>query len=156
VVPNNTMFSPRDRFNYAIDAAGSEQIRGGIGQFAGRTPYVWISNQYGNTGLDITRLTVEQQRQQPRAVHRGSEQAVHLAQPDHRRHARDSANENRRDRSGLQVPVGHSRQPRLRPQAAAGLVRHRGVPVTSTVNDVRYENRNLKQIATSNIDGRPF
>ena len=22
--------------------------------FAGRTPYVWLSNQYGNTGVDVT------------------------------------------------------------------------------------------------------
>ena len=24
--------------------------------FAGRPPYVWISNQYGNTGIDFTRI----------------------------------------------------------------------------------------------------
>jgi hypothetical protein len=28
-----------------------------VGVFAGRTPYVWISNAYGNTGLDYTRFT---------------------------------------------------------------------------------------------------
>jgi hypothetical protein len=35
-----------------------QQIRGGVGSFAGRTPYVWLSNQYGNTGVDFTSLSV--------------------------------------------------------------------------------------------------
>ena len=26
--------------------------------FTGRTPYVWLSNQYGNTGVDFTSLSV--------------------------------------------------------------------------------------------------
>src|SRR5262249_28805146 len=29
-----------------------------MGSFAGRTPYVWLSNQYGNTGVDFTALAV--------------------------------------------------------------------------------------------------
>ena len=32
------------------------QVRGGIGIFTGRVPFVWISNQYGNTGVDFLRL----------------------------------------------------------------------------------------------------
>jgi hypothetical protein len=32
-------------------------VRGGVGLFSGRTPYVWVSNAYGNTGLDYTRFT---------------------------------------------------------------------------------------------------
>ncbi len=31
-------------------------LRGGIGLFNGKTPSVWISNQYSNTGLDFARL----------------------------------------------------------------------------------------------------
>ena len=40
----------------AAEARTREQIRGGIGLFSGRTPYVWLSNQYGNTGIEFTRL----------------------------------------------------------------------------------------------------
>src|SRR5439155_7032756 len=32
------------------ERADRSQIRGGVGLFAGRTPYVWLSNQYSNTG----------------------------------------------------------------------------------------------------------
>jgi hypothetical protein len=51
----NILWSPRLGFNYQIGENQDMQIRGGIGIFSGRTPYVWISNQYGNTGVDLGR-----------------------------------------------------------------------------------------------------
>jgi hypothetical protein len=42
---------PRLSFNYALDAKRLTQVRGGIGVFLGRNPWVWISNSYGNTGV---------------------------------------------------------------------------------------------------------
>ncbi|MBP6703351.1 MAG: TonB-dependent receptor [Vicinamibacteria bacterium] len=56
VVPGPSMPSPRFGFNYDIGGASKQQLRGGIGIFAGRTPYVWLSNQYGNTGIEFTRI----------------------------------------------------------------------------------------------------
>jgi hypothetical protein len=56
VAPNPTMFSPRVGFNMDVTGNGKKQVRGGIGLFAGRTPYVWLSNQYGNTGIEFTRI----------------------------------------------------------------------------------------------------
>lgn len=56
VVPNPTMFSPRIGFNYDVLGDGKKQLRGGVGIFSGRTPYVWLSNQYSNTGLEFTRI----------------------------------------------------------------------------------------------------
>ena len=49
-------WSPRVGFNWDIGGNGTQQIRGGVGMFAGRPPYVWISNQFGNTGIDFTRI----------------------------------------------------------------------------------------------------
>jgi outer membrane receptor for ferrienterochelin and colicin len=46
------VLSPRFGFNWQPNAGGSQQVRGGIGIFAGRSPYVWISNAYGNTGIE--------------------------------------------------------------------------------------------------------
>ncbi len=46
------LWSPRLGFNW--DASGGErttQIRGGLGVFTGRVPFVTISNQVGNTGM---------------------------------------------------------------------------------------------------------
>ncbi|MDB5335289.1 MAG: hypothetical protein JWN70_908 [Planctomycetaceae bacterium] len=42
---------PRFSFNYALDDARTTQVRGGVGVFLGRNPWVWISNSYGNTGV---------------------------------------------------------------------------------------------------------
>jgi hypothetical protein len=61
VVPAPTMFSPRVGFNWDLSkgaANARSQIRGGLGLFTGRTPYVWLSNQYSNTGVDFTNLSV--------------------------------------------------------------------------------------------------
>ena len=54
---NNLIISPRLGFNWSPSESGKDQVRGGIGVFAGRTPFVWISNNYGNTGIGITNLS---------------------------------------------------------------------------------------------------
>jgi outer membrane receptor protein involved in Fe transport len=46
------IWEPRVGFNWDIGSAGKQQLRGGIGVFQGRTPFVWISNNYGNTGIE--------------------------------------------------------------------------------------------------------
>ncbi len=55
----NLLFSPRVGFNWDVNSDKKTQVRGGIGIFSGRTPYVWISNQYSNTGLEFTRLDIK-------------------------------------------------------------------------------------------------
>ena len=45
--------SPRVGFNWDVRKNQSLQLRGGVGVFTGRPAYVWISNQYGNTGVDF-------------------------------------------------------------------------------------------------------
>jgi Carboxypeptidase regulatory-like domain/TonB-dependent Receptor Plug Domain len=50
------VFSPRVGFNWNPNAGGRQQLRGGIGVFAGRTPYVWISNAYAGTGVEQVAL----------------------------------------------------------------------------------------------------
>lgn len=51
VPSGNILFSPRLGFNWDLFGNRSTQIRGGVGIFTGRVPYVWMSNNYGNTGL---------------------------------------------------------------------------------------------------------
>jgi hypothetical protein len=53
------LWSPRVGLNW--DATGDQrtQVRGGTGLFSGRPPYVWISNQVGNTGVLIGERIVD-------------------------------------------------------------------------------------------------
>jgi Carboxypeptidase regulatory-like domain len=44
-------WSPRVGFNWDALSNGTTQVRGGTGVFTGKPPYVWISNQIGNTGV---------------------------------------------------------------------------------------------------------
>ena len=58
VVPSgNILWSPRLGFNWDVNNDKMTQVRGGAGIFSGRVPYVWISNQYGNTGVEFARLS---------------------------------------------------------------------------------------------------
>src|SRR3954471_9598030 len=60
ITPSPISWSPRVGFNWDLGGGkGTQrQVRGGIGLFSGRTPYVWLSNQYGNTGVQFTNLSV--------------------------------------------------------------------------------------------------
>jgi len=53
----NISLQPRLGFNWNSLAAYQTQVRGGIGLFSGRPPYVWLSNAYSNTGADLAILS---------------------------------------------------------------------------------------------------
>jgi hypothetical protein len=53
----NILWSPRLGVNFDPDGRGTTILRGGVGLFSGRPPYVWISNAFGNTGLEQVQLT---------------------------------------------------------------------------------------------------
>lgn len=97
VPDGNVALSPRIGFNWDVKSDGKQQLRGGIGLFAGRTPYVWISNAYANSGIQFTRLSrrlnqpltssnnirfVADPTAQPRNVGAASTNEINLVDPD--------------------------------------------------------------------------
>ena len=50
-IDGTSRVAPRISFNYAVDQDRKIQVRGGLGVFLGRNPWVWISNSYGNAGF---------------------------------------------------------------------------------------------------------
>lgn len=58
-MPNGEqLWQPRLGFNWDIGGTGTKQFRGGLGIFAGRAPYVWISNSYARTGIEQLFVTL--------------------------------------------------------------------------------------------------
>lgn len=54
---NNVVFSPRLGFNWNPKGDKTLQVRGGTGIFAGPPPFVWISNQASNNGIQFGSFT---------------------------------------------------------------------------------------------------
>jgi len=54
------MISPRLGFNYALDEERVMQVRGGVGHFSGRAPWVFFSNSFNAIGVgDFTRSSTD-------------------------------------------------------------------------------------------------
>ncbi len=97
VVPRTRNWSPRIGFNYDLSPRSQDrqQVRGGLGLFHGRTPYVWLSNQYSNTGNEFQRIRVffdpanripfsADPSAQPTDIGSASTNEINLVDPDYR------------------------------------------------------------------------
>ena len=47
------MWSPRAGFRWTLDDESNFVLRGGVGVFTGRIPFVWLSNSFTNTGVHM-------------------------------------------------------------------------------------------------------
>jgi hypothetical protein len=147
-VPGGVMWSPRVGFNYALSPNNTEQVRGGVGLFSGRTPYVWLSNQYGNTGIEFRRLSlaynvnnriafVPDPTAQPTSVGNAATNEVDMIDPDYKYP------------SLVRFNAAYDRD-----LGFFGFIGTAEFLYSQNLNDVRYENLNLRQVGTR-PDGRP-
>jgi hypothetical protein len=149
VVPKTQTWSPRAGFNWDLTKELTrQQVRGGIGLFGGRTPYVWLSNQYGNTGIEFRRLQVSpfattnnipfvpDPDGQPTTVGRATTNEIDVIDPDY---------------DFPQILRGNLAYDRSLPFGLTGTVE---LLFANDVKDIAYSNINLVQAATRE-DGRP-
>ncbi len=147
VASDSPILSPRFGFNWDPAGDGKQQLRGGVGVFTGRTPYVWISNSYGNTGIETTSLTCSgscvpplfnpDPATQPRTGAAGSTINVNLTDPDFE------------FPRVLRATLGYDRE------LFWGIRSTVEALLSQTQKDVFYENVNRRQNGTSPLDGRP-
>jgi len=149
-MPTPVMWSPRVGFNWDLSNGGARrQVRGGVGVFTGRTPYVWLSNQYSNTGVDFTSLSVSYNAAnrlafvanpdaQPTVVTGGQtgRQTINVVDPDYKYP------------DILRGTLGFDHQLPL------GLVGTAEAVYTSSLHDIRYQNINYVPTGATLPDGR--
>jgi hypothetical protein len=154
VVPSHLEWSPRAGFNYDLTGNGRRQVRGGVGLFSGRPAYVWISNQFGNTGLDFRRIGasfntanripfVVDPLNQPTTVTGAAagtfSNEIDVIDPDFRYP------------SVLRGNLGYDHT------LAWGIIGTADFVWSKTVKDIKYQNLNFVPVAgATGVGGRPF
>jgi hypothetical protein len=142
----NITWEPRVGFNWDIGSAGKQQLRGGIGVFQGRTPFVWISNNYGGTGVETVALGCTtaaclpafnpDPNSQPRNLGAGAVQDISLSDPDFQ------------FPRVLRATLGYDRELFWGVRASAEVL------WSQTQQDVYYQNVNKREVGVSPLDGR--
>ena len=147
-VPGGVLWSPRVGFNYALGPNNTEQIRGGLGLFSGRTPYVWLSNQFGNTGIEFRRISLSfnannripfspDPNAQPTTIGNAATNEIDLIDPDYKYP------------SLVRMNLAYDRE-----LGVFGLIGTAEFLYSTNVNDIKYQNLNLREVGTR-LDGRP-
>ncbi|MGY6560821.1 MAG: TonB-dependent receptor [Luteibaculaceae bacterium] len=160
VVPTgNIMWSPRIGANWDVYGDQSLQLRGGAGIFSGRLPFVWLSNQFSNTGNEISRVQA-QGAQFPDGF---------IFQPDPLNQPDNVALNRPANTSEINVTDPNFRMPQVfRANLGADYKLPYGIILTfdgiftQNINNIAYENLNVRGLveadqafAFTNIDNRP-
>jgi hypothetical protein len=147
-VPNDSItWEPRFGFNWDIGSAGKQQLRGGIGVFQGRAPFVWISNNYGGTGVEQVSLGCvapgctpplfnPDPNAQPRNLGAGAVPDISLSDP------------NFQFPRVLRGTLGYDRE------LFWGVTARAEVLYSKTQQDIYYLNVNKRETGVSPLDGR--
>ena len=149
IIPTPEAWSPRAGFNWDLSGDGTkQQVRGGVGLFNGRNPYVYLSNQYVNSGIEFRRLSAPfgtnnnfafsaDPNNQPKTIGTAATNEIDVIDPNYQ------------FPSIVRGNIAYDRD------LPFGLVGTFEALFTDTVKDVNYTNLNLVQTGTR-LDGRPI
>ena len=150
--PKETIvWSPRVGFNWNPQTATAQQVRGGIGVFAGRTPYVWVSNAYAGTGIATVALVCNAATGCTRPAFNPDPNAQprNLATTGGAAISVDMVDPNFKFPRVLRTTLGYDRDLIWGVRGTVeGLY-------SKTLEDIYYINANRKLAGTSALDGRP-
>lgn len=151
-MPTPMAFSPRLGFNWDVNKDKQMQVRGGIGVFSGKTPGVWISNQYSNTGVDLYRVDTKS----PAAF---TYDVNNQPRPDSPAAQTSEVNITDKD---FKMPQVLRTNLGFDYQLPMGFIASLEVLYGKSMNDIDYQNINLKYALNADgsmqktIDGRPI
>ncbi len=153
VVPDsNLIVSPRLGVNWDPRGDGKQQIRGGFGVFSGRTPWVWLSNQYSNTGIEFRRLLatrnppinstnniafVSDPANQPKTVGGAQTNEIALTDPD------------------FEMPTVFRGNLAYDQELPGSILATVEVTYSNVLKDIQYKNLNLEPTGRTVVGGRP-
>jgi len=139
-------FSPRVGFNYDLTGDRRSQLRGGIGIFTSRIPLVWPGGAYNNYGLNIGEFTDRDVDFNPDVDN----------QPPGPIDVNDPVPSGQIDlfSSDFRLPQNLKVNLALDQKLPWGLIGTLEGIYTKLINNVRYENLNLKP-STRSLDGGP-
>ena len=151
-VPSPTQFSPRFGFNWDVNSDTKQQVRGGVGIFTGRTPYVWLANNYSGTGVQFARLSI---------ARNAANRIPFIANPDGQPTQIGSATGAAANEYALVDPefkfpsilrynVGYDRD-----LGVMGLIGSVELLYADTLQEILYKNVNLRATGVPAFDGRP-
>ena len=152
VVPSPTQFSPRLGFNWNVTGDGKNQLRGGAGIFTGRTPYVWLSNNFSGTGLQFARLSI---------TRNAANRILFVSDPDAQptqvgNVGGAAANEYALVDPDFKFPsVARYNVAYDRDLGFGGLIATAEFLYADTIQEILYQNVNLRPTGATAFDGRP-
>ena len=138
------LWQPRLGFNWDVLGKGTSQLRGGAGVFAGRTPYVWISNNYARTGIEQIFVQCNNVPFNPDPFGQSSECAAQGSVGEFNLIAPDFEFP-----QVLRYSLAYDHQ-----LPWWGLVASAELLYSDSLEEIDYQNVNLQQIGTT-FDGRP-
>jgi hypothetical protein len=157
----NILWSPRIGVNWDVLGDRTTQVRGGAGIFTGRVPYVWLSNDFGNTGTTLAEVSFSNTA--------NTKVLNFVADPNNQYLAGDSRDENKvlgaaNLKSEIDLADKNLKLPQvLRFNAAVDQQLPEDIVGTvefmysKTLNDMVYRKLNIKPATAYNpIDGRPI
>lgn len=160
------LYSPRIGFNWDLSGDRSLQLRGGSGLFTGRVAAVWLSNQYGNTGMDIYRAVLGSNNSQNVIIDPATRLPVEFdLRADRPPHAGDAGYPGSVSTSAINITDKDFRMPQVwRSTLGADIRVDDGLTLSvegmygAFLNTVDYANINLKRsgMDVSPVDGRPM